>query len=88
VTTRIFHSIDAIALTISTAAEIRSILAAAHFDTKKAAAQHLEALGFTEDDYDAVMYDWAQEQYDAGSAAEHEEWGYRWWADEARGARL
>jgi hypothetical protein len=78
---------DALALAKSDEREIHAILDRLTPDTWRGAEQILADMGFPESSYDPAVESWAQAQYDRGTAEDHEEWEYRWWADEPRGCR-
>lgn len=84
---RRFRSMDAIAMYRSDEREIHAILNDLKPDTRKGAERILSNMDFPESSYDPAVESWAQAQYERGSAADHEEWEYRWFADEPRGCR-
>ena len=78
---------DAVALAISDEREIHSILDNLKPDTRKLAERLLSDMGFPESSYDPAVQSWAQAQYERGTAFDHQEWEYRWFADEPKGCR-
>lgn len=73
---------------VSIAAEITAILDRLTPDTRRGAEILLEGLGFAEDQYDGPLTDWADAKYEALSASEREDGGWRYFADEPYGHRL
>lgn len=83
-----FVSMDQVELKRGLEAEIRSILTRLSPPTRAGAQLILEGLGFSEEDYDGPLCDYADDEYNRLSATEQEDGGWRFWEDEAYGARL
>jgi hypothetical protein len=65
--------------------EIRAILSRLTPDTRAGACLILDGLGFV--DYDDVLDQWAQDEYEAESPAMRAQMQFRFWADEPVNAR-
>jgi hypothetical protein len=82
---------DDIAFARSERRELFAILpgiASAHSWNKREVIRELERRCYSEEQIDAHLGDWADEQYEAMSALEKENGGFRFWEEETPGERL